>query len=262
MILKYLIIISIILSVAVACTGTPYKAPVVDASPIPSHRIRKHVVAPGETLYSIALRYDLDYKKLAKVNKLSFGYHISPGQTLSLDTRHVTLPATSPKVASAPISNTASSALNKSPVGRESSKKQTDPVSKATVATKSAAAFNWQWPVKGEVLEVFHADGGLNKGIDIRGKLGEPVLAAAEGEVVYSGTGLRGYGKLVIVKHNEQFLSAYAHNRVLVVAEGDKVKVGQKIAEVGFSGTNTAKLHFEIRLDGKPVNPLDYLPNP
>lgn len=86
------------------------------------------------------------------------------------------------------------------------------------------------------------------------------MLAAADGEVVYSGTGLRGYGQLVIVKHNEQFLSAYAHNRVLVVAEGDKVKAGQKIAEVGSSGTNTAKLHFEIRLDGQPVNPLAYLP--
>jgi lipoprotein NlpD len=110
------------------------------------------------------------------------------------------------------------------------------------------------------VVDGFNPSAGLNKGIDIQGKLGEPVVAAADGEVVYSGTGLRGYGKLLIVKHNEQYLSAYAHNRVLLVAEGDRVKAGQKIAEVGFSGTNTAKLHFEIRLDGKPVNPLQYLP--
>lgn len=248
-----LIIISIAFGVFIGCSSTPYKAPVVDATPIPDHRIKTHHVGPGETLYSIALRYDLDYKKLAAVNKLDSSYRISPGQILSLDTSSYRPPTASVVPAKKPTSSTSITQAASSKI--ESVAKIVFPA-----PAKQAGALKWQWPVKGEVLEAFQAGDGLNKGIDIRGKLGEPVLAAADGEVVYSGTGLRGYGQLVIVKHNEQFLSAYAHNRVLVVAEGDKVKAGQKIAEVGSSGTNTAKLHFEIRLDGQPVNPLAYLP--
>lgn len=237
----------------VSCSATSYKAPVVDAQPIPSHRIRTHHVAPGETLYSIALRYDLDYKKLSEINGLGGDFRISPGQVLSLDTSARSVGAKPSKAArrTSPAKKNAQSVVRKN---------QTPSVSAPSSPVKASTSLKWNWPVKGEVLETFQANGGLNKGIDIRGKLGEPVLAAADGEVVYSGSGLRGYGKLVIVKHNDQFLSAYAHNRVLVVAEGDKVKAGQKIAEVGFSGTNTAKLHFEIRVDGKPVDPLGYLP--
>ena len=100
----------------------------------------------------------------------------------------------------------------------------------------------------------------MNKGIDLGGKLGEPVLAAAAGQVVYSGSGLRGYSKLLIVKHNETFLSAYAHNDRLLVKEGDFVKVGQRIADMGSSGTDRVKLHFEIRRDGTPVDPIKFLP--
>lgn len=252
-----LIIITIIFCGLSACASPGNRAPVVDADPIPSYRIKTHHVAPGETLYSIALRYDLDYKKVSQINGLDSSYRISPGQILNLDTSTY-VPPPKPPVArlktvaariTTPSSNSSGDTKNKS-VAKPS----------PSVVARSSSAIAWSWPVKGEVLETFQANGGLNKGIDIRGKLGEPVMAAADGEVVYSGSGLRGYGKLVIVKHNEQFLSAYAHNRVLVVAEGDKVKVGQKIAEVGFSDTNTAKLHFEIRLDGKPVDPLGYLP--
>ncbi len=240
------------------CASPAYKAPVVDANPIPTHRIKTHQVGPGETLYSIALRYDLDYKKLSKINALDSSYRISPGQILNLDTSSYVAPSERSTKSPKPAARSPSGQPGKAIAG---TKKQSVTRPPAAVVARANSSVAWSWPVKGEVLERFQGEGGLNKGIDIRGKLGEPVLAAADGEVVYSGSGLRGYGKLVIVKHNDQFLSAYAHNRVLVVAEGDKVKSGQKIAEVGFSGTNTAKLHFEIRLDGKPVDPLGYLPS-
>lgn len=252
-------LIEILIAIALisSCSATPPKAPVVDASPIPSHRIKTHHVSPGETLYSIALRYDIDYKILAKLNNLSSSYHIAPGQILNLDVasyKPVSKPAApSSKPADKPLARAVAAISNVA-------KNQSKPKPVVQPAKRPASSVAWHWPIKGEVLETFQSNGGLNKGIDIRGKLGEPVLAAADGEVVYSGSGLRGYGKLVIVKHNEQFLSAYAHNRVLVVTEGDKVRAGQKIAEVGFSGTNTPKLHFEIRLDGTPVDPMGYLP--
>lgn len=249
--------ISIALAFVSACSTPPPKALVVDAAPIPSHRIKTHHVSPGETLYSIALRYDLDYKKLSQINNLDNSYHIAPGQILNLDVSSYK-PISKPP---ATVSKPAAKAAARVPVKTSSvAKNQSEPKTVRQPVIRSASSLAWNWPIKGEVLETFHSNGGLNKGIDIRGKLGEPVLAAADGEVVYSGSGLRGYGKLVIVKHNEQFLSAYAHNRVLVVTEGDKVKAGQKIAEVGFSGTNSPKLHFEIRLDGTPVDPLGYLP--
>lgn len=250
--------ILIALAFASSCSSTPPKAPVVDANPIPSHRIKTHHVSPGETLYSIALRYDMDYKMLAKINNLNSVYQIAPGQILNLDPssyKPVSKPAAKPN---APAENPLARAVA---TVKTAVKNQSKPAPVAKPVQRPASSVKWNWPIKGEVLETFHSNGGLNKGIDIRGKLGEPVLAAADGEVVYSGSGLRGYGKLVIVKHNEQFLSAYAHNRVLVVAEGDKVRAGQKIAEVGFSETNTPKLHFEIRLDGTPVDPMGYLPS-
>jgi lipoprotein NlpD len=110
------------------------------------------------------------------------------------------------------------------------------------------------------LLSGFQGNAGHNKGIDIAGNLGQPVFAAASGQVVYSGTGLRGYGKLLIIKHNDTFLSAYAHNNNLLVKEGDMVKAGQKIADMGSSGTDRVKLHFEIRREGTPVDPMKYLP--
>jgi len=252
---RKMIVIFIAIEWLSGCSSPAYKAPVVDARPIPSQRIKTHVVGPGETVYSLALRYDIDYRKLSAINELNNDYQIFYGQVLKLEgevpkppvatsNRQVaTRSSTTPAVQSRP--------KNQTPIRPEV---HSEPIYKGPLS--------WQWPVKGEVLERFQVGDGLNKGIDIRGKLGEPVLAAAPGEVVYSGTGLRGYGKLVIVKHSEQLLSAYAHNRVLVVAEGDKVKAGQKIAEVGSSGTDSVKLHFEIRRDGKPVDPLHYLPKP
>lgn len=247
------LIIMIITALVVSCAGTRDRAPIVEAEAIPSHRIQTHIVGPGETLYSIALRYDLDYKKLSQVNRLGSSNEIRPGQVLSLNLDSYQAPQTVAK----PSPNTWQKVKEAVP---DRSKNQTKKPVERVHEPSSLGSLKWQWPLNGKVLDRFNPSAGLNKGIDIRGELGEPVVAAADGEVVYSGSGLRGYGKLLIVKHNDKYLSAYAHNRVLHVAEGDLVKAGQKIAEVGFSGTNTAKLHFEIRLDGKPVDPLHYLP--
>jgi len=128
------------------------------------------------------------------------------------------------------------------------------------VAELSAGGVSWRWPGEGKVTGTFVAGDQIRQGIDIAGKAGDPVRAAADGEVVYSGNGLLGYGELIIIKHNASFLSAYGHNRQRMVKEGDRVKAGQQIAELGSSATAREELHFEIRRNGKPVNPLDYLP--
>src|SRR5690606_28082234 len=118
----------------------------------------------------------------------------------------------------------------------------------------------WQWPAQGQIIARFQSNGSLNKGIDIAGQLGQPVKAAANGTVVYAGRGLLGYGDMIIIKHDETYLSAYAHNSRLLVKEGEQVRTGQTIAEMGNTGTDRVKLHFEIRRRGQPVDPLGYLP--
>ncbi|MFO1389162.1 peptidoglycan DD-metalloendopeptidase family protein [Cellvibrio sp.] len=140
------------------------------------------------------------------------------------------------------------------------SKKETENLAGSYKNDKPRSSVVWQWPSSGKLLAQFQGETGQNKGIDLGGKLGEPVLAAASGRVVYAGSGLSGYGNLLIIKHNETFLSAYAHNEEISVKEGDFVKAGQKVADMGSSGTDRVKLHFEIRSDGSPVDPLRYLP--
>lgn len=130
----------------------------------------------------------------------------------------------------------------------------------ARLPSSRGLRWGWAWPASGTLIGRFASNGSLNKGIDIAGQLGQPVLAASGGTVVYAGSGLRGYGELVIIKHNETYVSAYGHNRRLLVREGQQVKVGQSIAEMGSTGTDRVKLHFEIRRQGKPVDPLQYLP--
>lgn len=255
------------------CASNSYRAPVDSLEQPPSEKITFHTVARGETLYSIAWRYNLDVKSLARANGIPESYVIYPGQRLSLDTRVNTQPTTtpaqvathSPPVASTPTSTSAAPA--KPPVkpqnppapARSSNRASTS----STVKTNATGAreLRWQWPVNGRIVSRFAGPKALNKGIDIAAKKGEPVRAAEAGTVVYAGDGLRGYGNLLIIKHNDNYLSAYAHNHRLLVAEGELVKAGQQIAEVGSSGTNTDKLHFEIRRDGTPVDPLRYLPS-
>lgn len=229
--------IFVVVWAAVGCSQTPPRAPIVDAQPIPSYRLNHHYVAPGETLYSIAWRYDLDYRALAAANRLDPSRGLRAGQRLQLDVSSIAVQEPAPRSS------------------HQSPTKASAPPSKPKTNT-----IGWIWPVSGRIHSGFRSNSGLNKGIDIRAELGESVRAAAAGEVVYAGSGLRGYGNLIIVKHDSQFLSAYAYNQALLVREGDKVASGQAIARVGVMGSGISGLHFEIRKDGEPQNPLQLLP--
>ncbi len=200
-----------------------------------------YVVRKGDSLYSIAFRYGLDYKSLARINGVRSPYTIYVDQLIRLR-----VSAKSPKKDSAPVAT-------------QSSTRPPSKVSKAPPAP-SALVASWRWPLKGEVINRFSLAQPVNKGIDIAGDIGDTVRAAADGVVVYAGGNLRGYGQLVIVKHNDSFLSAYGNNEKMLVKEGEKVKAGKSIARVGKTAANVEMLHFEIRRDGKPVDPLRYLP--
>lgn len=226
-----------------------------------THRSHKapysYTVRKGDNLYMISMRYRLNYRKVAAWNGIRSPYTIYPGQKLRLrppagsSHGHVT---TSRPATSRPAST--------------SSKKSSKPVSTTHRNTRSqtsngpvaSAKLGWRWPTRGKVISRFSSSANGKKGIDISGQPGQAVTAAAAGRVVYSGSGLRGYGRLIIINHNENYLSAYAHNRKLFVEEGEVVSSGQKIAELGSSGTDSPKLHFEIRRNGRPVDPLHYLP--
>ncbi|MDO3384476.1 peptidoglycan DD-metalloendopeptidase family protein [Gilvimarinus sp. SDUM040013] len=253
-----------------ACSSAP-PAQVADRDQPPTRKILIHTVAPNETLFSIAWRYGLDYRQLARHNGIGAPYTIYASQQLRLDISDASKRKPPPSIAKRsaapkppPETKTTSTAATRNANRAQSSAGRSE--NRTTSAQTSAppstirGPISWQWPSRGNVIAGYSSSGGLNKGIDIGGKLGEPVVAAAGGHVVYAGSGLRGYGKLVIVKHNDTYLSAYAHNRALNVKEGQSVKAGQQIAELGSSGTDKEKLHFEIRRDGKPVNPLKYLP--
>lgn len=235
----------------------------------------------GDTLYSIAWRYGFDYRQLAAWNFIREPYTIYPGQKLRLSRPPTTA---STRAAGRPPSASAGGARSsaQAPSGTSARAAQTpaspeNPVSRTSADRTATSAGSlkkrgkaaakkggnvpvkrWHWPTRGRVVTSFSRSGG--KGIDIAGKLGQPILAAANGSVVYSGSGLIGYGQLIIVKHNKRYLSAYAHNNKILVKEGDTVTGGQRIAEMGRSGSNRALLHFEIRQDGKPIDPIRYLP--
>ncbi|MEX2489322.1 MAG: peptidoglycan DD-metalloendopeptidase family protein [Pseudomonadales bacterium] len=213
-----------------------------------------HVVQRGDTLYSIAWRYGLDYKELADLNDISPPYTIYIDQKVRLFDKQRNR------------SRTVREAAKDGPPKKSdkpSSVAQSAKVTESVESLKSVQGnveIGWRWPLDGEVVTAFSLQGDINKGLDIKGKSGDQVRAAGAGVVVYAGSGLRGYGKLIIVKHNDQYLSAYAHNRKVLVSEGDKVKAGQVIARIGGDDPDTQMLHFEIRRDGKPEDPLAYLP--
>lgn len=240
-----------------SCASPHQGAPVSDRNSPPSNKLTQHIVSSGETLFSIAWRYGRDYKKLASYNGISRPYVIYPGQNIRLNAPRQVVVNKSKEVKS----NVKSLTPAKTTMPRsKTTTKVVKPVRPITKILRSNKSIRWIWPAKGKILASFSSQSALNKGVDIAGKLGEPVYSAADGLVVYAGSGLRGYGNLLIIKHNEKYLSAYAHNRKLLVGEGTTVKGGQKIAEIGSSGTNKNKLHFEIRRDGKPVDPTRYLP--
>ncbi|MFC1681947.1 peptidoglycan DD-metalloendopeptidase family protein [Pseudomonadota bacterium] len=214
---------------------------------------KMHIVESGDTLFSIAWGAGLDFQVLAGWNRIDPPYIIRPGQRLTLVPSRVNLSknAVTPKPKPA----------KKSKIISPQSSSQSSPQNSSGVQDQPFAggAGGWVWPVKGPILKGYSASGS-NKGIDIGGTRGHGVRAAASGKVVYAGSGLRGYGQLIIVKHDEVYLSAYAHNSKLLVEDGQRVSKGQQIALMGDSGTDRVKLHFEIRQRGKPVDPLKFLP--
>lgn len=212
-----------------------------------------HEVKPGETLFSIAWRYNRDYRQLAKNNGIKPPYKIMPGQRINLQ-------KSTKNTQSVAVGKQTVSSANQTQRYKKEENQKKPVLEKVANQRHNAVNIVWQWPATGSVLNHFSTKGKVNKGINIAGQRGAPVFAAASGKVVYSGPGMVGYGNLIILKHNEDFLSAYAHNSKLLVKEGDVAKVGQKIAEIGSSGVSNTQLHFEIRLNGRPVNPLRYLP--
>jgi len=201
-----------------------------------------YVVQPQDTLYSIAWRHDLDYRALARWNGIGPDYHISVGQVLSLR------PATPP-------SETGPAKRTPSPGAPVSPGAAVPPSVAMAPSAQAPASGRWVWPTS--VLQSPHAVAG--GGILLQGILGQPVRAACSGRVVYVGSGIRGYGNLIIIKHDENFLSAYAHTREVAVHEGQDVLRGQVMAQMGVGPHQAAALYFEIRLNGKPVDPLPYL---
>lgn len=246
---------------------------------------KMYIVQKGDTLYSIAFQNGVDYREVAELNNLKDPSAISIGQQLKLN---VPVSDTSAKLETKPVTNLPPPPLggvrNQPKVGRlayspealaKAERMQEDvqtpaPVAvaalpKPTVETAPAKvegedeALEWGMPTVGKIISGY-SESDNRKGVDIAGKQGQLIVASAPGKVVYSGSGLRGYGKLIIIKHNKTFLSAYAHNDQVLVKEGQSVKKGQKIAEMGNTDADQVKLHFEIRKLGKPVDPAKYLP--
>lgn len=223
-----------------------------------------YTVQPGDTLFRIALDSGQNWRDLQAWNNLGNANVIEVGQVLRIippvaATSTASAPAvtaapvTSSSVVSRPLSSTGTGTVSVAPPAAT-----TAPAPAAQPAVPAGDAISFVWPAQGAVIDGF--DEAKNKGVAIGGKLGDPVVAAADGRVVYAGAGLRGYGNLIILKHNNTYLTAYAHNQALLVREDQTVKQGQKIAEMGSSDTDRVKLHFEVRRQGKPVDPLSFLP--
>ena len=293
------------LLLAHGCGSTSRQAPVVDrtavvakpaakpSSPVartPDSRPDYYTVRKGDTLYTIALDFGLDYKELADWNSISNVNVIHVGQQLRLKAPAPTVVATpfksappveskpvggaspavtrdgvksQPKAIKLPYSEQALAQLSGAPVKPAEAvvaKVEPRPAEKPAAGDEDEDNVDWGWPAGGKLLSAFNESTNL-KGIGIAGKPGQPVLASAPGKVLYSGEGIRGYGKLVIIKHNKAYLSVYAHNSQLLVKEGQNVVKGQRIAEMGNTDSPQVKLHFEIRRFGKPVDPIKLLPS-
>jgi lipoprotein NlpD len=282
------------LSMLAACATRLDQAPVVDrssafgtqASPTATQPAQAvplgppppgyYRVKPGDTLYRIALDNGQNYRDIAAWNNLANPNQIEVDQLLRVVPPGQNAAAVTPGVAAAPVVGGAvqSAPLSSAqaptqaptqapgaatpPLYGSASMATTIPPQPAAPAALSGGSVAFSWPARGPILNAF--DDSKNKGINIGGTAGEPVKAAADGRVVYAGNGLRGYGNLIIIKHNATYLTAYAHNRALMVKEGDPVTKGEKIAEMGNSDSDRVMLHFEVRLQGKPVDPMKYLP--
>lgn len=228
-----------------------------------AYSAKTYRVKAGETLYSIAWYSGNDYRDLARINKIPPPYQIQPGQLLTLVELPKSIQLKSNKSTgqtSKVIVNQSVDPSKKQAYGESEQKVNKDPIGSATGQFPDRVK-SWQWPTFERVSRGFSAKEQGNKGLDFSGKLGMPILAAADGKVVYTGDALRGFGKLVIIKHSDAFLTAYAHNDNILVKEQQWVTAGQKIATMGRSGTDKVKLHFEVRYKGKSIDPLRYLPS-
>ncbi len=252
-------VLGCLLLLLAACGTNP--APVVEqpalrhtpkVAPLPPgyHQVRR-----GDTLYSIAFQYGYSYEQVAAWNGIAAPYVIYVGQRLRVMPLEAARPSKMRVLPAAPAAAPMSPPTTQPPPAYRAST-----AAPAIQEKPPSGPLRWNWPTQGKVFRGFAPGQPGGKGIDIAGRLGQDVIAAANGWVVYSGSGLIGYGQLVIVKHNNSILSAYADNGKILVKEGDAVRAGQVIAAMGENGANGPMLHFEIRRDGKPVNPLDYLP--
>ena len=253
----------LLLSVLLNACAPPIPAPVVSRevgvqrqnfSASRAARPGYYRIKRGDTIYSIAWRYGVDYREFARWNNIRYPYRIHPGQYLRVKRPAGSRPApsyatTKPAQKSKPQ---VASVLNRNitPKTRTVSKKD----------SYENLKLRWQWPTKGRVSVRFRKGDQSRKGVILSGRQGQNVKAAEAGTVVYSGSGLIGYGKLIIIKHNKNYLSAYGHNQKLLVKEGDKVSKGTHIADMGKNGSGKTVLHFEIRRNGVPVDPLPLLP--
>ena len=238
-------------------------------------------VRRGDTLSVIAFSYGLDHRDVAAWNGISSPYVIYPGQKLRLSapapvnnrnsgrssgvqTSGIKSPSASTTrthASSTPSGATTKSATTKAAPPEQAATPAPQTASVKTTAEQSAAdPQSWRWPANGRVLRGYVATNPSRNGLDIVGTEGQPIMASAAGKVVYSGNGLLGYGELIIIKHSERMLSAYAHNKLRLVKEGEQVSAGQKIAKMGRNDRNEQLLHFEIRVRGKPVDPIEHLP--
>ena len=219
-----------------------------------------HTVVRGDTVYNIAKRYQITQDNLRAWNNMADNT-ISVGQVLRVKPAGYTAPAGGAATSAARTQPPAASSTtpNVPSTPQANTSRVATPATTPTVSTggmRNTGGITWQRPTAGNVITKF---GGTNKGVDIAGNPGQPVVAAADGKVVYAGSGLRGYGNLVIIQHSPTFLSAYGHNQSLLVNEGQTVKRGQAIAKMGNSDASRTQLHFEVRQNGKPVNPANYV---
>ena len=220
-----------------------------------------YTVQPGDTLFRIALDSGQTWRDVQAWNSLANPNVIEVGQVLRVAPPVGTAASVAPTgVTAAPVASATvvSRPLASTGTGTATAAVTPTPAPAAPAALPAGDAVNFIWPAQGAVVANF--DEAKNKGVAIGGKVGDPVLAAADGRVVYAGAGLRGYGNLIILKHNNTYLTAYAHNQALLVREDQAVKQGQKIAEMGSSDADRVKLHFEVRRQGKPVDPIAFLP--
>lgn len=317
----------VVLLLAAGCASRPTSAPVVDRGPAKAPAAKPvakpvaqvaaaatYVVKRGDTLYSVALEHGVDYRDVARWNRLDDPSRIRVGQSLRLrapdeaqtagapvqtapgvqvgvarqaggiETRAIGagpgaasaaqgdgLMRTAPKALRLPYSRENLALLNQAspasaspaaaspaPVAAADPKRAAAPAPGPAATEREAGGIEFMWPARGKLLAGFSESN--SKGVDIAGQPGDPVVAAAPGRVMYTGTGIRGYGKLIVIKHDEGYNSVYAHNREILVKEGQTVARGERIAELGDTDSDKPKLHFEIRKSGKPVDPMKYLP--